>query len=72
MPVVYSAYRMAISAALGLVLLLVAGNEFRFDRKTVLIATFSDVMLFLSGVCSIFSMKSGTVSLNSMFGRQGC
>ena len=65
---VYSTYRMAIPAALGLVLLLVAENGFRFDWKTVLIATFSGVMLFLSGVCSIFGMKSGTVSLNSIFG----
>lgn len=51
---VYSTYRMAISAALGLVLLLIAGNGFRFDPMTVLIATFSGVMLFLSGACSIF------------------
>lgn len=69
--VVYSTYRMTISAVLGLVLLLLAGNGFRFDWKTVLIATFSGVMLFLSSACSIFCMKSGTVSLDSMFGTAG-
>ena len=56
--VLYSTYRMAISAALGLILLLAAGNGFRLDGETVLIATFSGVMLFLSGACSIFSMTS--------------
>ena len=71
MLVVYSTYRMAISAVLGLVLLFAAGNGLRFDWKTVLIATFSGVMLFLSGACSIFCMKSGTVSLDSMFGTAG-
>lgn len=69
--VVYSTYRMTISAVLGLALLLLAGNGFRFDWKTVLIATFSGVMLFLSGACSVFCMKSGTVSLDSMFGTAG-
>ena len=69
--VLYSTYRMAISAALGLILLLAAGNGFRLGGETVLIATFSGVMLFLSGACSIFSMKSGTVSLDSMFGTAG-
>ena len=36
--VLYSTYRMAISAALGLILLLAAGNGFRLDGETVLIS----------------------------------
>lgn len=69
--VVYSTYRMAISSAFGLALILIAGNGFHLDWKTVLIASFSGIMLFLSGACSIFCMKSGTVSLDSMFGTAG-
>lgn len=69
--VVYCTYRMAISAALGVILILIAANGFRFDLKTVLIATFSGVMLFFASACSIFCMKSGTVSLDSMFGTAG-
>lgn len=68
---VYSTYRMAISAVLGLVLILIAGNGFRIDGLTVLIATFSGLMLFVASACSLYCMKSGTVSLDSMFGTAG-
>lgn len=68
---VYVTYKMSISALLGLVLILVAGNGLKIDGLTVLIATFSGAMLFASTACSIFCMKSGTVSLNSMFGTAG-
>lgn len=68
---VYSTYRMAISAVLGLVLILIAGNGFQIDGLTVLIATFSGLMLFVASACSLYCMKSGTVSLDSMFGTAG-
>lgn len=68
---VYVTYKMSISALLGLVLILIAGNGLRIDGLTLLIATLSGAMLFASTACSIFCMKSGTVSLNSMFGTAG-
>lgn len=67
----YSSFKNAISAVLGLVVILIAKNGFKADPLTVLISAFSGIMLFLSGFCSIYAMKSGTVSLNSMFGTAG-
>lgn len=71
---VYSSYRMALSALLGVILLLVGlagGEAIRIDGLTVLIATFSGLMLFVASACSLYCMKSGTVSLDSMFGTAG-
>lgn len=67
----YNSFKNSISAVLGLLLILVAGAGFKIDYLTVLIATFSGLALFFSGFCSIYAMKSGTVSLNSMFGTAG-
>lgn len=67
----YNAFKDAISAILGLLLILFAGNGFSVDLKTVLIATFSGLTLFFASYFSIYAMKSGTVSLNSMFGTAG-
>lgn len=67
----YNAYKNSISAVLGLVLILIAGNGFRLNGLTVVIAGCSGLALFFSGFCSIYAMKSGTVSLNSMFGTAG-
>ena len=69
--VVYSTYRMTISALLALILILIVGKGFAADLTTVCIASFSGVMLFVASACSIYSMKSGTVSLDSMFGTAG-
>ena len=66
-----SAFRNTISSVLGLALIIVAGNGFKVDFRTVLIAVFSGLCLFVSGCCSTYAMKSGTVSLNSMFGTAG-
>ena len=48
-----------------------AGNRFKLDFMTVLLATCSGLALFFSAFCSIYAMKSGTISLNSMFSTAG-
>ena len=45
----FNAFQNAVSALLGLILILVAGNGFRADWLTLLIATVSGVSLFFSG-----------------------
>ncbi len=67
----YSAFKNAVSAVLGLMLIIVLNNGFKVDWLTMLIAAFSGLTLFFSGFCSIYAMKSGTVSLNSIFGTAG-
>ena len=66
-----SAFKNTISSVLGLALILIAGSGFKADFKTIIIAVFSGLCLFISGCCSTYAMKSGTVSLNSMFGTAG-
>lgn len=67
----YTSFKSAVSAVLGLLLILVLGNGFHADWRTVLIASFSGLTLFFSTFCGIYAMKSGTVSLSSMFGTAG-
>lgn len=67
----YNSFKNLISAVLGLILIFVGGVGFRLEPLTVLIATFSGISLFFSGYCGIYAMKSGTVSLSSMFGTAG-
>lgn len=65
----YNAYKNSISAILGLILIL--GSSFHLDPLTILFASFSGLSLFAGSFCSIYAMKSGTVSLNSMFSTAG-
>lgn len=67
----YNAYQNAVSAILGLVLILVGGTGFRANLLTIAIASFSGLTIFASGFCGVYAMKSGTVSLNSMFATAG-
>ena len=67
----YNAFKNSISAALGVLLVIVARVGFRVDFLTLLFATCSGLSIFFSGVCGIYAMKSGTVSLNSMFSTAG-
>ena len=67
----YTAYKYAVSAGFGLILLLTDISNIRFDLPTVSIAALSGVSLFFSTFFSIYGMKSGTVSLVSMFGTAG-
>lgn len=67
----YTSYKMSISAVLAFGLLLIAGNGIKIDFLTFVIGTFSGLSLFLSTFFGVYAMKSGTVSLNSMFGTAG-
>lgn len=67
----YSAYRMLLSALMAILLILIAGVGFRMPGLTLPIAVFSGVMLFCSSMCSIFAMKTGSVSLCSLFATAG-
>lgn len=67
----YTAYKCAVSAGFGLILLLTDISNIGFDLPTVSIAALSGVSLFFSTFFSIYGMKSGTVSLVSMFGTAG-
>lgn len=67
----YNSFKNLISAVLGMLLILAGGRGFKYDALTVLLALFSGLSLFCSGFCGIYAMKSGTVSLNSMFGTAG-
>ncbi len=67
----YNAYKHTISATLGLLLIIIAGNGFKINLLTVIIALFSGLSLFASSFCGIYAMKSGTVCLSSIFGTAG-
>lgn len=67
----YTSFQNAVSAFLGLILILLTGAGLLADNLTVLIACFSGITLFFATFCNICAMKSGTVSLSSMFGTAG-
>lgn len=67
----YASFQNAVSAALGLVLILLLGHGFNVNLPTVVISVFAGLTLFCAGLCSVYAMKSGTVSLDSMFGTAG-
>lgn len=68
---VYGAYRNAISAAFGLMLVLISGNGFGLGAAGLLISLCSGVMLSVSGYCGIMCLKTGTVSVSSIFSTAG-
>lgn len=68
---VYGAYRNAISAAFGLMLVLISGNGFGLGATGLLISLCSGVMLSVSGYCGIMCLKTGTVSVSSIFSTAG-
>ena len=67
----YNSFQNTVSAILGLILILLSGNGFAIDITTVLIASFSGLTLFFAGYFGIYAMKSGTISLSSLFGTAG-
>lgn len=67
----YVTYQYALSAFIGLAAIIVSGEGIKIDLLTVGIAALSGVSLLACSSCSIYAMKSGTVSLNSMFGTAG-
>lgn len=71
MTAVYSAYRFAVSALLGLLLLLPSIGQTTVTGTAIWISLLSGASLMAAGFCSIYAMKSGTVCLDSMFGTAG-
>lgn len=71
MLVCYTSFQKSISAILGVIMILITGAGFKIDLLTLIIAVFSGLALFFSSFCGIYAMKSGTVSLNSMFATAG-
>lgn len=67
----YSAYKNFLSAVLGASLIIIAGNGLKLDAKTLLISTFSGLMLGTSSCLGLAALKGGTVALSSMFGTAG-
>mgnify|MGYP004646162003 FL=1 len=67
----YSGFRQILSALLGLLMIVIAGNGFKNVLPTAVIATISGIMLVGSMYCDIFAMQSGTVALTSLFGTAG-
>lgn len=67
----YTAYQYTVSALLGLVLLLTDISGIKIDLPTIAIALLSGISLFFSTFFTIYGMKSGTVSLVSMFSTAG-
>ncbi len=67
----YGAYRQLFSAALGLLLIIIAGKGFRFNAVTIITATVSGLALFGNLMCSQTVLKSGTMALNALFGTVG-
>lgn len=67
----YNSYQHTISAVLGLILIFFSDKGFSVNLPTFIIAAFSGISLFLAGYCGIYAMKSGTVSLCSMFSTAG-
>lgn len=67
----YSAFKNAVSAVLAFFLILITGCSFFVSLPAFLIAFLSGLSLFAAGFCSIYAMKTGTISLTSMFGTAG-
>ncbi len=67
----YTAFSLSVSAILGLGLIIASGNGFKIDFLTFIIGTFSGLSLFFANFCNIYGMKTGTVSVNSMFATAG-
>lgn len=68
---IYGAYRNMISAVLGLILVLAFGKGFGLGAVGLLISLCSGITLSVSGFCGIMCLKSGTVSLSSVFSTAG-
>lgn len=67
----YNTFRNILSGFLGLALIVITGNGFKFNLPTFLISVFSGLMLVVSTGLSLVALKSGTVALASMFGTAG-
>lgn len=67
----YTSFSKLISTLLGVLTLALGGAALVVDWKTVVIASFSGLSLFGATFCSVYGMKTGSVSAVSMFGTAG-
>lgn len=67
----YGSFRHLLSGLLGLVLILIGGNQIRFESRTLLISVFSGITLAASTGFNLIALKEGTVALASLFGTAG-
>lgn len=67
----YNGFRQCVSAVLALGLILVGGKGFIINSQTVALSVLSGVMLAASMSFSLYAMKTGMVSLVSLFGTAG-
>lgn len=67
----YGIFSQLVSAAMGLILIVVSGKSLKADSAVVLISVFSGVMLAVSSYCSTFALQTGTMTMSSMFSTAG-
>lgn len=67
----FSGTRQCISAVLALGLILIGGSGIKINSTTILLSVLSGLMLTASTSCSLYAMKTGMVSLVSLFGTAG-
>lgn len=67
----FSGVRMCISAVLALGLILIGGSHIKIDVVTVILSVLSGITLSGSTFFSLYAMKTGMVSLVSLFGTAG-
>lgn len=67
----FSGFRQCVSAVLALGLIFVGGGGMKIDIHTVILSLLSGTMLATSACFSLYAMKTGMVSLVSLFGTAG-
>lgn len=67
----YGAFQYLVSGVLALVLILFSGSGIKAGFPTVIISLMSALSLSLCTFCSLAAMKSGTLTLTSLFGSAG-
>lgn len=69
--VLFCLYQFALSAVLCVIPVLISGGFSEIDFASVFYGVLSGIAILLSAVCSLIAMKSGTVSLVTLFGMAG-
>lgn len=67
----YGAFQYLVSGALAFVLILFSGSGIKTDLLTLVISFISALSLLLCTFCSLAAMKSGTLTLTTLFGSAG-
>lgn len=63
--------RQCIAAFMAFLLIVIFNNRAEIDLMTVIISAFSGTMIVISMSCSLYAMKTGMISLVSLFGTAG-